>query len=146
MVHESKRPIVQGSSEVVIARSAERGAGSRKNCITPRSRLHAPRLLVQPAHLVAQLLTIVVEEGVGDRLQIAGDYLVKVVHREANAVVGQAILRKVVRTNSLAAVAGTDETFAFGGSLGLLFLHFEIVNAGSQFAERFVFVFELALF
>ena len=35
--------------------------------------------LVHAAHLVAQLLAVVVEQGVGDRLQIAGDDRVELV-------------------------------------------------------------------
>ena len=73
------------------------------------SELHAAHCLVQAAHLVAELLAVVVDQRVGHRLQVAGDDLVELVQREADAVVGQAILREVVGANPLAAVAGADE-------------------------------------
>ena len=72
--------------------------------------------------MVAELLAIVVDEGVGNRLQVADDHLIEVVHRQADAVIGHAVLREIVGANPLAAVAGADEAFALGRPFGLLFL------------------------
>lgn len=102
--------------------------------------------LVQSAHLVTELLTVVVEQRVGDRLQVAGNHLVEIMHREANAVIGHPILREIVGANAFATIARANEALSLGRPFGLLFLQFEIVNAGSQFAERLILVFELAFF
>ncbi len=85
-------------------------------------------------------------QGVGDRLQVAGDDLVELVERQVDAVVGHAVLREVVGADPLAAVAGADEALALGGPLGLLLLQLGIVEAGLQHAERLGLVLVLALF
>src|SRR4051794_37363205 len=66
-------------------------------------------LLIQPAHLIAQLLPVVVEECIRNRLQVPGDNLIKIVHRKPDAVIGEAVLRKVIGTNSFASIARADE-------------------------------------
>ena len=63
-----------------------------------------PRLL-QPPHRIAELLAVVVDQRVGDRLQVAGEDLIELVQRQPDAVIGQPVLGKVVGTNPLAAVA-----------------------------------------
>ena len=75
---------------------------------------------IQSAHLVAELLAVVVDQGVGHRLQIAGDDLIELVQRQADAVIGHAVLREVVGADPLAAIAGADQALALGRPLGVL--------------------------
>src|SRR5881392_2229365 len=56
-------------------------------------------LLIEYAHLIPQFVAIVLDEGVGDGLQVAANDLIELVDREADAVIGDAILRKVVGAN-----------------------------------------------
>ena len=88
------------------------------------SHLHIAHSSIESAHLVAELLPVVVDQGVRHGLQVAGDDLVQIVQCQADTVVRDAILREVVRANPFAAVAGTDQAFSLGGPFGVLLLHF----------------------
>ena len=105
-----------------MVRSRESRSVAARRIVSTPVLAPCPRILVQAAHLVAELLAVVVDQRVGHRLQVAGDDLVEVVQREADAVVGEAVLREVVGANPLAAVAGADERLALGGPLGVFLL------------------------
>ncbi len=55
------------------------------------------------------------DERVDDGLQAAFHDEVELVEGEADAVIGEAILREVLSANLLAAIAGADLLFALGG-------------------------------
>ena len=59
-----------------------------------------------------------VQQGVEQRAEVALHHLVEVVGGVADAVVGEAVLREVVRADALAAVAGADLGLAVGGAVG----------------------------
>ena len=54
---------------------------------------------------VAELLTIILDQRVGHRLQIAGNDLIKLIERQPDAVVGYPIIGEIIGANPLAAVA-----------------------------------------
>src|SRR5690606_21778465 len=83
-----------------------------------------PRLLLWRSHRHPLLLSLEFDQGVGERLQISGQDLVELVNREVDAVVGDAVIGKVVRAYPLAAIARSDERFALVGALAMLLLAF----------------------
>ena len=56
-------------------------------------------------HRPSQLVTIVRDQGLGNRVQIACQNLVQFVERQVDAVIRQAVLREIVGADSLAAIA-----------------------------------------
>src|ERR1700680_4707826 len=66
--------------------------------------------------------------------------------RQADAVIGYAILRIVVGANFFGAVAGFDLAAALGGQGGLLLFHFEFVEAGAKDAHGFGAILDLGFF
>lgn len=86
-----------------------------------------------------------VDAGLDHRVQVAVQDLVQVVRLEADAVVGDAVLREVVRADLLGAVDGADLAAAGvrGLPLGLLLGRGE--QPGAQDAQGLLLVLELAL-
>ena len=76
------------------------------------------------AHFAAQGAAIVVDQCIGDRLQISGDDLIEFVQREIDAMVGDPVLGKVVGANPLAAVPGADQRLSLVGPFLFFFLAF----------------------
>src|SRR6476619_3445599 len=68
------------------------------------------------------------------------------VQREADAVVGHAILREVVGADLFAAVATSDLCFAFFRQSLLLAFHFLFVKTGAENAHTFFAVLDLRFF
>ena len=66
--------------------------------------------------------------------------------RKADAVIGEAVLREIVGANFLAAVAGADHRLALFGQCRLLLLHFDFIEARSQYAHAFFAVLDLRFF
>src|ERR1700736_6335634 len=64
-------------------------------------------------------------------------------NRQADAMVGDAILREVVGADFFAAVAGTDHGLALFGQSFLLLLHFELVEPRAQNAHPLFAVLDL---
>src|ERR1700691_5896302 len=65
--------------------------------------------------------------------------------READAVIGDAILGKVVGADFFAAIAGADLLFSGLRELGVLFFHFHLVQARAQHAHALLAIFDLRL-
>src|SRR5690606_36244194 len=63
-----------------------------------------------------------------------------------NAVVGNAVLRKVVGADFLAAITAADKATALGGKFGLLLLDFLLQQPRAQHAHGLLFVFDLRFF
>ena len=72
------------------------GSGGDSKPLCRSSRLHRGQMLV------------VRSQRLHDLFQIAGQHLIQLMHRQADAMVGHPILRKVVRANFFAAVAGSN--------------------------------------
>ncbi len=88
------------------------GRGSRQLydvCRRSQSRLYLILDFGIDIHRVPQLLAIVLDQRVTDRLQVAGDDLIQFVERQVDAVIGDAVLGEVVGADPLAAVAGADQ-------------------------------------
>src|SRR5207248_11295281 len=66
----------------------------------------------------------------------------KLVQREPDAMIGDAVLRKIVGANFFAAVAGTNHGAALFRKLLLLLLQLHLVEARSQHAHAFLAVLE----
>ena len=75
-----------------------------------------------------------VDQGVGDRLQVSGQHVVQLVEREIYTVVGHAVFRKIVSSNALTAVARTDHDLALVGALFKFCLLLQIVDPRLQHA------------
>src|ERR1044072_3738089 len=66
--------------------------------------------------------------------------------RIADAVVGDAVLGKIVGTDFFAAVTRADEVTSVGAELGVFFIDFGLEQAGAQDTHSFVFIFGLGFF
>src|SRR6266576_6226298 len=64
-------------------------------------------------------------------------------NRQADTVIGDAVLREIVGADFFAAIAGADHGFAFLGESFLLFLRLDFVEAGTQDAHAFFAVLDL---
>src|SRR5436305_3443600 len=64
--------------------------------------------------------------------RLALDDLGQLVQGQVDAVIADSRLRKIVGTNSLGAVSGTDLAAALGSALGFALLPLEIVEPGAQ--------------
>src|SRR5205085_2286151 len=65
-------------------------------------------------------LLIVGGQSVDDRIEAAVHHDIELVKGKADAMVGDAVLRKVVRADFFTAIAGADLAAAFGAKGGLL--------------------------
>src|SRR5262245_9145856 len=65
---------------------------------------------------------------------------------EADAVIGDAVLRKVVCPDLLATIAAADLCLTLFGKLGLLALHLDLVEARAQNAHRLFAILDLRFF
>src|SRR5579864_3996159 len=94
-----------------------------------------------------QLLGLVVRnQAVDDRLQLAVHDLGELMDGEADAVVGDTVLREVVGADFFAAIAGPDHRFALFRESFLLLLHLDFVEAGAQDAHTFLAILDLGFF
>src|SRR6266851_35656 len=85
-------------------------------------------------------------EGVNGGLEHALHHHAKLVVGEADAVVGEAVLREVVGANLLAAVAGADLLFAVLGLELVDALCLDLIEAGAEDAHSLFAIFDLRLF
>src|SRR6266481_4506231 len=77
----------------------------------------------------------VTDQRVDNGLELAIHHIGELVNCEADAVVGDAVLREVVGADLLAAVAAADHRFALFCQGFLLLLHFDFVQARAQDAH-----------
>src|SRR5208283_1293667 len=80
------------------------------------------------------------DERVDHELNAAVHELRKLVHGQADAVVGHAVLREVISADLLAAVAAAHHRLALLGQRLLLLLLLHLVQAGTQYAHSFLAV------
>src|ERR1700733_4736416 len=66
--------------------------------------------------------------------------------RDADAMIGNAILREIVGANFFGAIAGADLSATFGGDLFVLLVAFQFVKASAENAHRFRAIFNLRFF
>src|SRR5262249_32237853 len=76
-------------------------------------------------------------------VEVAFDDAIELVERDADPVVGEAILREVVSANLLRALAGADHGAALGTDCRLLLLAFDIHQARAQNLERLRLILQL---
>src|SRR5262249_7933293 len=69
----------------------------------------------------------------------------ELVNGEANAVIGDTVLREIVGANFLATVSAPDHGFTFFRQCILLLLHLDFVQAGAQHAHGFLAILNLGL-
>ena len=67
-----------------------------------------------------------INQGIGNYLQVAGNDLVKLVQSQIDAMIADSVFGEIISPNSLASITGTDQTFALVGSL-LVFLLLKVV-------------------
>src|SRR5215472_3263177 len=66
--------------------------------------------------------------------------------RQADAVIGEAVLREVVGANLFAAIAGADLRLALRSLCGVLLLHLNFVESRAQNAHCLLAILDLRLF
>ena len=108
--------------------------------------IDSQRLSIQSTHLISLLLAIVIDERVGNDLHVTTEDLIELVEIKTDTVIGQSVLRKIVGTDSLAAIATTNERLARLCPFLMFFLASTVVESGGQFAKCLGFIFVLALF
>src|SRR5689334_24963972 len=99
-----------------------------------RSRLLQPRLLVGGGQCIEKGIQVTVED------------LVEVVRLEVDPVVGDAVLREVIRPDSLAAVDGADLAGPVGRRVGLCLVFGQGLQPRSQHLHGADLVLQLAAF
>src|SRR5436305_10813600 len=90
---------------------------SHETTIWPTDLLRGSSLLTLRFHLLG---LIVLGEGIDNWIEPAIHHLVELMQRQANAMIGHAILREVIGPNLFATVAGPYHTAPFGADRGLL--------------------------
>ena len=83
---------------------------------------------------------------VEDGVQPAFHHHVQLMQRQADAVIGDAVLREVVGADLLAAVAGAHHAAALRAERRLLLLQFDFVQPGTQHALGFGAILDLRFF
>jgi hypothetical protein len=73
----------------------------------------------------------VAHQGVDERTELSFHHVRQLVERQADAVIRHAILREIVGTDFLGAVAGSDLAAALRADGGLLFFELLFVEAGA---------------
>src|SRR5215469_7611184 len=91
-----------------------------------------------------QFLSLIMgNQSIEERLYLSIHDRIKLVNRESDAVIAQAVLREVVGPDLLAAVSGLDHGAALFGQGFLLLFHLDLVEAGAQHAHAFFTVLDL---
>src|SRR5262245_25106690 len=101
----------------------------------PLSPLHRASSRARRAVLTKPLLFVVLFERVDDVAEIAGDDGVELVEIQIDAVIGDAILRKIVGADAFVAVAGTDLAAARFGTFAMEFLLLHVEEPAAQNAQ-----------
>ena len=114
--------------------AARRAPGSRQ--------LRAHAAVVTPAELTP---AFVGRERVDDLVELAVEHAVERVHREPDAVIGDAVLLVVVRADLLGAAAALHLLAARRAHLGVLLVLLGLQQPRAQDAHRLVLVLQLAL-
>ena len=82
-------------------------------------------------------LSIVIDQRVGDHLNRSGNDLIEFVQGQVDTMIGHTVFRKVVGSNSLASVAGTDQALSLVRSLLVLLLLKVIIELRFQNPHSF---------
>src|SRR5437667_7483405 len=85
-------------------------------------------------------------ESVDERAELAFHNFGYLVERQADAVIGDAVLRDIVGADFLGAVAGLDLPAAFGGESGLALFLLLLVQARAENAHGFGAILDLRFF
>src|SRR5437667_11738955 len=83
---------------------------------------------------------------VDNGIELAIHHLVELMQRQADAMVGDAVLREVVRPDLLAAVAGADHGTPLRPYLFLLLLELHLIEARAEHAQRLGAILNLRFF
>src|ERR1700680_1853596 len=108
--HWSQGCVCEWTKAAQVARASACGVG-RSTVALAATKIHRlkPVLLLGLDQLLLQALSLVVRhQRVDERSELAVHHFGELVQRQADAMVGHAILRKIVRANFLRAVAGLD--------------------------------------
>src|SRR5579863_7495699 len=132
--------------------AVKRGSGiaSRPRSSDPCSR--AVRMVIATSNLrggafFLELLGLIVRgQGLEDLVEFALHHKIQLVERESDAVIGQAVLAKVISADFFAAVAGTDHGATFGADRRLLLFQLHIIEAGAENAHGLGAILDLRLF
>ena len=128
---------------VPIARAAEQGGPLRRRRPSSRSR-NSPMALFLDGGEQARLM--LGDQGIDDLVEAAPlQHQIEAVQREADAVIGDAPLRKIIGADALRAVAGADLAAAGLRPLRIELGAFEIVEPGAQHLHRLRLVLVLRL-
>src|SRR5262245_26158856 len=117
------------------------GLATRYNIRLPSpggSRVH------RSLRLPKALLLIKLPQCLNQFPHVARDHRVERVHRQIDAVVGHAVLREVVRANTIVPAAGADEALARLGPFAVQLLLLPLEEPAAQDAHRPLVVFVLA--
>src|SRR5579883_382261 len=82
-------------------------------------------------------------KAVHERGELAFHDVIELVQGQADAVIGDAVLRKIVGANFFGAVAGFDLAAALGNDGGLLLLQFQFIESGAENTHGLGFIFDL---
>src|SRR5579871_63272 len=103
-------------------------------------------LLGHDFRLLLELFRLIVSsQRIDDGLEFAIHHLDQLVERKANAVIGYAVLRKVVRADLFAAIAAANHGLAFFCQGLLLLFHFDFVETRAQDAHGLFTILDLRL-
>jgi hypothetical protein len=82
-------------------------------------------------------------ELVDHRIDVALERVLQLMHREVDAVIGDAVLFEVVGADLLGSIAAADLAAALLRDRVLLLAHLDLVEARAQHLQRFRAVFDL---
>ena len=80
---------------------------------------------------------------VNDRSELAFHHLIQLMERQSDAMVGDAVLRKIVRANFLGAIPGFDLAAALGSNCFVLLGLFHFVKTRAQHPHGLRTIFDL---
>src|SRR5947207_528808 len=83
------------------------------------------------------LRLIVGTEGVNEFIELAVEHKIELVYGQADAMIGDAILFEIISADLFGAVAAADHRFSLAREGVMLFLLFELLQAGTEYAHRF---------
>ena len=83
---------------------------------------------------------------VDDRVELAFHHQIQLVQRQADAVIGQAVLREIVSADFFAAVAGADHAAPLRADRRLLLFQLHLIEPRAQHAHRLGAILDLRFF
>lgn len=103
-------------------------------------------MLVQAPHGTSQLRSIVLDQCIRDWLQIAIYDLIEFIERQRNAMIGQAVFREVVGSNTLTAISRANQRAALFGAFFMLFLAIVFIQSRLEHPHGLREIFVLTAF